>query len=239
MLGRLSPLGGGGGKVNEVNVISYNVLSSSLSSPSHFQKCSPKNLKAENRYGKLTLKLEEQVKRRAVICLQEVSTSWAGRLHSYFQKEGYHFISSHYTKGWQGYLGSAIAFPNKSYTAEDVEIVRVADTKPWPAPPAPPTFLDRISGTISGILGSVLGKSGKEADHWDLAKRRMNTMICARLKSRASGKSFCIGELARPPIPSLRQTSSDPPSLPLSLSLSFSLSLKEPTTCLACFGPPR
>ena len=100
MLGRLgSPLGAA--RTTEVNVISYNVLSSSLASPSYFQSCNPQNLYAEKRFAKLTAKLEEQVKRKAVICLQEVSTAWAGKLHTFFQKEDYYLISSHYTKGWQ------------------------------------------------------------------------------------------------------------------------------------------
>lgn len=192
MLGRLSPLGGGSGKLNEVNVISYNVLSSSLASPGYFVHCEPKNLYSENRFVKLTAKLEEQVRRKAVICLQEVSTAWAGQLHSFFQKEDYYLISSHYTKGWQGYMGSAIAFPNKSFTAEEVEIVRVADTKPWPRQPKP-TLLDKVSSAVQSLIFGA-----RQQDHWELARNRANTMVMVRLKSRSGGKTFCVGTYHMP-----------------------------------------
>mmetsp|Transcript_3150 Transcript_3150/g.10914 ORF Transcript_3150/g.10914 Transcript_3150/m.10914 type:complete len:345 (-) Transcript_3150:181-1215(-) len=192
MLGRLgSPLGGGKG--NEVHVVSYNVLSSSLASPGYFQHCRPENLHAEKRYKKLTLKLEEQVKRSAVICLQEVSTAWAGQLHSFFQKEDYYLISSHYTKQWQGYMGSAIAFPTTRFTAEEVEVVRVADTKSWPKRPKPTMF-----GKLSTAVQDLFFGPKRNEDHYDLARNRQNTMVLCKLKCRTSGKKICVGTYHMP-----------------------------------------
>ena len=192
MLGRLgSPLGGG--KANEVHVVSYNVLSSSLASPGYFQHCRAENLHAEKRYKKLTLKLEEQVKRSAVICLQEVSTAWAGQLHSFFQKEDYYLISSHYTKQWQGYMGSAIAFPTTRFTAEEVEVVRVADTKSWPKRPKPTMF-----GKLSTAVQDLFFGPKRNEDHYDLARNRQNTMVLCKLKCRTSGKKICVGTYHMP-----------------------------------------
>ena len=196
MLGRLSPLGKGNGNRTDLNVVSYNILSSSLASPSYFLNCKPENLDAETRFRKIVRVLKEQVKRNAVICLQEVSLKWSGKLHSFFQKEGYYFISNNYTKGWQGYMGSAVAFPTKRFTADEVEIVRVSDTKSWPRSP-PPSMLDKVSGTIYSMYQSLFG--GKKAqDHWELARNRVNTMIMLRLKCENTGKAFCIGTYHMP-----------------------------------------
>ena len=101
MLSRLSPLKGS--SAFTMNLVTYNVLSSSLASPSYFVECDPKHLDSENRYEKLLELLKEEMDRReAVICLQEVSQLWSGRLHAFFLKHNYYFVSSHYTKAWQG-----------------------------------------------------------------------------------------------------------------------------------------
>ena len=118
-------------------------------------------------------------------CLQEVSQKWAGPLHCFFQREGYYFVSSHYTRGWQGYMGSAIAFPTDAWMADEVEVVRLADTKPWPRPLKQTNLLDRVVNfVVEGI--SFLGggsKKNQKQDHFDLAKNRMNTMILMKLKN--------------------------------------------------------
>ncbi len=60
-----------GSATADLHVVSYNVLSSSLASPSYFIHCQPQNLKAENRFEKLKSALEAEIKdRKPVICLQ-------------------------------------------------------------------------------------------------------------------------------------------------------------------------
>jgi mRNA deadenylase 3'-5' endonuclease subunit Ccr4 len=61
-------------------VATYNVLSSHLASPEHFRRCKPEDLAAAARLPRVLAKLEEEVARDAVICLQEVSMTWAGAL---------------------------------------------------------------------------------------------------------------------------------------------------------------
>jgi len=189
-----------GSATQDLHVVSYNVLSSSLASPSYFLNCEPQHLKAENRFDKLKRSLEKEIKeRKPVICLQEVSQKWAGPLHCFFQREGYYFVSSHYTRGWQGYMGSAIAFPTDAWMADEVEVVRLADTKPWPRPLKQTNLLDRVVNfVVEGI--SFLGggsKKNQKQDHFDLAKNRMNTMILMKLKN-PGGKTFCIATYHMP-----------------------------------------
>lgn len=64
--------------VTTVRVATYNVLSSALAGPAHFPGCKPEDLAASARLPRVLAKLEAEVDRDAVICLQEVSLTWAG-----------------------------------------------------------------------------------------------------------------------------------------------------------------
>jgi hypothetical protein len=72
-----------------VRVVSYNVLSSHLASPSHFSTYPPEHLSASVRLAKVISKLEEEIATSTasessisplsvLFCLQEVSYDWAG-----------------------------------------------------------------------------------------------------------------------------------------------------------------
>lgn len=41
----------------------------------------------------------------SVVCLQEVSTLWAGELHVFFLSRGYAFITGNYGSKSSGYMG--------------------------------------------------------------------------------------------------------------------------------------
>jgi hypothetical protein len=55
-----------------VRVTTYNILSSKLARKDHFQACKEEDLKPYVRYQRIVRKLEAEVKKNAVICLQEV-----------------------------------------------------------------------------------------------------------------------------------------------------------------------
>ena len=57
-------------------ISSYNVLSSHLADPSYFTNCTPDYLDAGYRYDLLLKKMDTEVDRKAIICLQEVSADW-------------------------------------------------------------------------------------------------------------------------------------------------------------------
>ncbi len=42
---------------------------------------------------------------------QEVSAKWAGGLHAYFARSGYHLVHASYGGRLDGYMGVALAFP--------------------------------------------------------------------------------------------------------------------------------
>jgi len=79
-----------------LRVYTYNVLSSHLCEPSHFRSCSPKALDPEARFVKVLSKLEDECKKGSVICLQEVSRTWEGQLHTFFDKNSYSLITGMY-----------------------------------------------------------------------------------------------------------------------------------------------
>ena len=108
----------------------YNVLCSELSEPEYFTKCSPEDLDPETRYRRVLARLGPEMERNAVICLQEVSREWAGRLHSFFAQRGYHFVMDGYSKQPAGYMGVAIAIPTSHYDLVDCDVRCVADTGP-------------------------------------------------------------------------------------------------------------
>jgi hypothetical protein len=69
---------GGAGAPTAFRVATYNVLSSHLASPEHFRRCKPEDLAASARLPRVLAKLQAEVDAEAVICLQEVSMTWAG-----------------------------------------------------------------------------------------------------------------------------------------------------------------
>ena len=73
-----------------VRVVSYNVLSSHLASPSHFSRLNPEHLDAAVRLPKILAKLESEMRssRATIFCLQEVSYQWAGKFHTFFANKG-------------------------------------------------------------------------------------------------------------------------------------------------------
>ena len=101
---------------------------SSLAEPDYFVKCQSRYLKADYRLEQLMLKLDNEVKNNSVICLQEVSTAWASRLHSYFISRDYYFITGLYGKKFDGHMGVGIAVPMKEYNVLDADISTLSES---------------------------------------------------------------------------------------------------------------
>lgn len=194
----LSPLAAS--KEGVFRVATYNVLSSHLSAPNHFQACSPENLDARARLNKVYKKLTAEVEQESVICLQEVSTTWAGPLHSFFARADYHLVTALYGNRFNGYMGVAVAIPRGKYEIVDVDITRVADTKSLPRSPKPSLLMSYLLQFKQWILS--LAQSFKlytpPFDMWDNALYRHNQMINVRVKERASGAVFVVGNYHMP-----------------------------------------
>lgn len=86
-----------------VRVVTYNVLSSSLCSASYFTNTlDPKYCDSKYRFDGLVTKLEPEIEKNAIICLQEVSLAWSGKLHTFLESKDYDFIVSNYGNRFNG-----------------------------------------------------------------------------------------------------------------------------------------
>lgn len=192
-----------------VRVVSYNVLSNHLASPSHFTTVDPSHLEASNRLPKIFTKLEEEIsnntKEDIVFCLQEVSNDWAGEFHTWFANRGYHLVTGLYGKKFNGYMGIALAYPTAAFETIDVDISRLADKRVggWPRRPDPPGLATRLLTAFGGAVKYPFEAVGllnvkKKIDPWEMSQNRFNILLTATLKDKVTGKSFCIGNYHMP-----------------------------------------
>ena len=188
-----------------LRVVSYNVLSSSLSRFDYFtgvkeeKFCSPKY-----RYEGLIKKLSKETERdrKSIICLQEVSLSWTGKLHAFFNSNNYTFIVSNYGSRFNGFMGVGIAYPTDEYSLIDCQIVCLADTKPngwsrnekkkenesivekaWNVVPWLFSFWKK---QITNLLSTFLPK--KDEDPWSYSKSRLNSFVSVKLRKTKEKK---------------------------------------------------
>ena len=83
--------GGGGG--TSIRVTTYNVLSSRTWRNRRTLRRAIRKIWTRPRGCRVQEKLRNEVKKRSIIGLQEVSMTWSGPLHAFFAKHGYHVVS--------------------------------------------------------------------------------------------------------------------------------------------------
>ncbi len=196
---------------SDVKITSYNVLSSFLSAANYFKNCKPEFLEPNYRLNELFKKLDIETDQDAVICLQEISTPWAGKLHSYFSEKGYYLVTGLYGNKWNGYMGVGIAIPSEKYEIEEVNITRISDTKKMPRKEKPTGYVVAITAFFTKLLATITGfflyfatlarlykAPETKTDLWDNALYRSNQLVCVRLRDRKSDKVFCVGNYHMP-----------------------------------------
>lgn len=197
----------------EVRVVTYNILSSSLASPGYFTHCEPKNLSTEKRYSRIMKKLDGEIDAGSVVCLQEISLLWAGRLEALFHKKGYHFIQTQYGTYHSDFMGVGIGFPMSKYSMEDCVMMRLTDLVSWKREPRPVARTGAIQWLVklpvqvlSGVMASLsrtlpmLG-SRKRNDWLTIAKYKQNRIVALKLKCLSTKKSFLMGTYHMPCMP--------------------------------------
>lgn len=197
----------------QFRVVSYNILSSHLASPTHHTKCDPEQLQSSTRLPKILNKLQEEldtsnVKNEPVIfCLQEVSHDWAAALHTFFAQRKYHLVTALYGKKFNGYMGIATAFPMDKFETLQVDLCRLSDKKKggWPrAPPEPePGFMSKyifkpLMKPIVSTVHYLRGNKPAAEDPWDYSQWRFNQFIGIKLKPRDKNTVFWVGNYHMP-----------------------------------------
>jgi mRNA deadenylase 3'-5' endonuclease subunit Ccr4 len=189
-----------------VRVVSYNVLSSHLASPSYYTTLDPAHLESSYRLPLVLKKLDEEISSSScsvVVCLQELSYDWTGPLHVWFANKGYHLVTGHYGKKFNGYMGIAIAYPTEAFETLDVDISRLSDKRigGWPVKPKP-TLIESVLSNVKPFWSKPLEYLGlwkkPNEDHWSMSERRNNVLLTTTLKDKKSGKAFCVGNYHMP-----------------------------------------
>lgn len=186
-----------------VRIVSYNVLSSQLARTDHYPTLNPSHLLASNRLPVVLKKLDEEIEKKAIICLQEVSQDWAGELHTYFANRGYYLVSGLYGKKFNGYMGCVLAWPTDSLSVLNVDISRLSDKRKggWPRDPK--------KGTISRLLSSVWSTvrhpledfgllQRPPIDHWSMSENRFNIILSVKLEDKQSGQAYYVSTYHMP-----------------------------------------
>mmetsp|Transcript_10652 Transcript_10652/g.17296 ORF Transcript_10652/g.17296 Transcript_10652/m.17296 type:complete len:414 (-) Transcript_10652:175-1416(-) len=107
-----------------VRVLCYNILAGPYCRATEFFKCKPDHCNKDKRFARILKIVQAHMKQKAIICLQEVTEEWAGKLHSFFAKNDYHMITSNYNiRSNSGHMGVALAFP-QSYSLEQTKLLR-------------------------------------------------------------------------------------------------------------------
>eukprot|EP00904_Undaria_pinnatifida_P008588 jgi/Undpi1/485/HiC_scaffold_10.g03951.m1 len=196
----------------DFRVVTYNILCSHLAEPTRFPLCDPENLDAPTRLIRVKQKLDTEVSKGAVICMQEVGLQWAGDLHVYFMARGYAFVTAHYGKHFNNYMGVALAWPLDKYEALTVDTTRVAETREWGRDPreaseerpASPSQTSGVKRPREANSSSDKNRGEPEEENpWKIAERRFNQALFARLRpkgssSAPSGGTFCVGTYHMP-----------------------------------------
>ena len=94
-----------------LSVSTYNILSSSLSPPSHFPSYPPSVLNPSTRWDLISSRITQSCTAGSVICLQEVCCQYASKLHPLFASQNYAFIPSNYGTRFNNYMGVGVAYP--------------------------------------------------------------------------------------------------------------------------------
>jgi len=180
-----------------INVVQYNILAPKLCTEKHFPKCASDSLKKEVRWNRLLIKLREETTRNSIICLQEVSQEWCGKLTVFFENYGYSFITRLYGNQYSGYMGIGTAFPRSKYSLDECHLVQVKDYIPGKQIKLDNTWTNWLTSNTSKLYNWLNYQAGyllptEPEDHWARAKYKWNIMIVLKLTNESSNEQFTV-----------------------------------------------
>lgn len=112
-----------------LHVVTYNLLSPSLCNSAIFVRSSKRTTRESNRLQLLYQKLQAEICRGSIICLQELTPHWYALLAKFFYDQNYLFYATMYGQDhWR--MGVAIAFPSDRFRLMKVDVLRVGDLVP-------------------------------------------------------------------------------------------------------------
>jgi len=183
-------------------LITYNVLSPNFCSQEKYPRCSIDAVDPDKRLERILAQVKGFTQRRQgtrarpVLCLQEVSLSWASKLYAMFDAQGYKWISEQYSSPSSDYMGVLVAWPSEDFVLKDSLVKRVSDLLPS-QPDEDDGFLSlSVSKIFSGLVTCTSTRE-KDFDEYTEA-RRANRIIYTTLFHRHAKEEFVIGNYHMP-----------------------------------------
>jgi len=184
----------------KVNVVQYNLLCSALGIESNYPLNNAEAVRPQNRLIVVLRILEEEIARDSILCLQEVSLEWAGKLVSFFDAHNYCFTYRLYGNYFNGYMGIGIAFPRKVYSILECELLRISDTKLWPesrlGAPQPTSVVTHLWNYALKLFSNP--PALPDIDPWSRSRDKHNAMVWLRLEHRESKKVIAVATYHMP-----------------------------------------
>ena len=107
-----------------IKVISYNILSPFLCHDGEFIGYNAGHLQWQSRKQLLFNYLQKWIEDSPIICLQEISFNWKGKLEEFFRKNNYTFFTMNYGHKSNGFFGVGIAIPDQ-YSIKNTEYLHM------------------------------------------------------------------------------------------------------------------
>jgi mRNA deadenylase 3'-5' endonuclease subunit Ccr4 len=109
---------------HEINVFTYNILTSSYCNPKTYPNVQPEFLEEKKRWKNISDMLTAQFKKNSIILLQEIPEKWRGKIEILSCKFSYKPFVRNYSHYYSGFMGVGILVP-KCY-----DILRISYFRP-------------------------------------------------------------------------------------------------------------
>lgn len=153
--------------MDDLRIITYNLLSSEYSTSKSFPKTYHGYLNSDNRYIKIVSKLQKYFSDNTIFCLQELSLEWYEKLSLFLKKNNYDIYYINYGSESSGFMGVGIAIPRFIHVVYFKQ-QRVSSLKEWPK--------HHIS-TINKILSAFSLYDTNKYSSWNNCKLKNNFII--------------------------------------------------------------
>lgn len=164
-----------------LSVVSYNLLSTDLASPTYHTRCIPENLATVTRFERLKTRLGTlMIGSRPIFCFQELSDTWIELLIPYLQSEDYTLI---YDSQW---LGVGTAYPNGLYRLQELKFVSIGNMLKHQL------HRHDLSGSEPMALTPIKAWCESPDDAWELASKQKRRLLQLTLIGVDSHLPFCV-----------------------------------------------
>ncbi len=147
-------------------IYNFNLLSTNLASASWHKNCDAKHLDTNYRWNIIKERLQSQMNKTSIICLQELSTEWISLILLLAIENDYIFVYD------SQFLGVGIAFPNDKYTLLNMNMICIGEIiKKNQNNKTKETQVKKFWNWVKHFFIT------KKDDVWTLASRKTNRLV--------------------------------------------------------------